>query len=144
MSDRKEKNIMDGSGSSADNMRLTKYGLRMKLLKFSSDLSVTEIFVSIVVIIGGIALLLFSRNSIEGFSSTTLYGTGTIIISLEIPLMAMWILLKLKTRKQDIHGIENIGKVYSYVSGSLEIILLIAFIGLQVDVIVALVYVGGG
>ena len=37
-------------------------------------------------------------------------------------LIAMWILLKIKTSKQDIFGIERIGKVYSYVSGVLEII----------------------
>ena len=54
---------MDGSGpvdgnlNFVNNMKLTKYGLRLKLLQFSSDLSVTGIFVTIVEIIGGIAIV---------------------------------------------------------------------------------------
>ena len=43
-----------------------------------------------------------------------------------IPYLIMWILLMIKTKKQDILGLERIGKVYSYVSGSLEIIGAIA------------------
>ena len=34
----------------------------------------------------------------------------------------MWILLKIRTSKKNIPGIECIGKVYSYLSGSMEII----------------------
>merc|ERR1712226_1341955 len=49
----------------------------------------------------------------------------------------MWILLKIKTSKQDIHGIEKIGKVYSYVSGSLEIIAMIARIIISVKTLAA-------
>merc|ERR1719341_702039 len=37
-------------------------------------------------------------------------------------------ILKIKTNKQDIPSIEKIGKVHSYVSGSLEIIVAVAWI----------------
>ena len=53
---------------------------------------------------------------------------GGVIIIIMIPYLVMWILLKIKTSKQDIPGMEKIGKVYSYVSGSLEIIAMIAVI----------------
>ena len=48
--------------------------------------------------------------------------SGGVLIFLMIPYLIMWILLKIKSSKQNIPGIERIGKVYSYVSGTLEII----------------------
>ena len=42
--------------------------------------------------------------------------------------LVMWILLKIITNKQDIPGMEKIGKVYSYVSGCVEILAMIAWI----------------
>ena len=117
---------------SVDKMKMTKFGFRMNLLNFSSDLSVFGIFVSIVGVIGGIALF-FVASSVD-LAYTGLpklfYAAGTVTLILIIPFLAMWILLKIKTKKQDISGIEKIGKVYSYVSGSLEIIGIIVFIGL--------------
>jgi len=56
------------------------------------------------------------------------YTIGAVLLTVMIPYLAMWILLKIKTSKQDIPGMERIGKVYSYVSGSLEIIAMIAWI----------------
>ena len=52
--------------------------------------------------------------------------SGGLLLFFMIPYLIMWILLKIKTSKQDIPGIEKIGTVYSYVSGSLEIIGAIA------------------
>ena len=48
----------------------------------------------------------------------------------------MWILLKIKTSKQDITGIERLGKVYIYVSGSIEIIGMVVYIGFFIGDIV--------
>ena len=54
------------------------------------------------------------------------FSRGGVLLILAIPYLAMWILLKIKTNKKDIPGIEKIGKVYSFVSGSLEIAQVIA------------------
>ena len=60
------------------------------------------------------------------------FSRGGVLLILAIPYLAMWILLKIKTSKQDIPGIEKIGKVYSYVSGSLEITQVIALLRAQI------------
>ena len=52
--------------------------------------------------------------------------TWSVSGGLLLPYLIMWILLKIKTSKLDIPGIEKIGTVYIYVSGSLEIIGAIA------------------
>ena len=57
-----------------------------------------------------------------------IFVIGGVSLLLMLLYLNMWILLKIKTNKQDIPGIEKIGKVYSYVSGSLEIIGTIALI----------------
>ena len=107
-------------------MKLSKYGFRLDLLGFSSFLSVLGIVVSIIGIIGGIALFVvgsqFTGSTLKPFCMVF----GGVLLILMIPYTIMWILLKIKTNKQDIPGIEKIGKVYSYVSGSLEIIGAIA------------------
>merc|ERR1712110_209086 len=117
-----------------DKMKLTKYGFRFNLLGSSSFLSVLGIVVSIIGIIGSIACFVMgtifgsgrSGRKLGGFAMVVLYTIGAVLLIIMIPYLAMWILLKIKTSKQDIPGIERIGKVYSYVSGSLEIIAMIA------------------
>ena len=82
--------------------------------------------VSLIGVVGAIAACVvgtqFTRNQLQPFSSITFYGIGAALLILIVPYLAMWILLKVKTSKQDILGIEQIGRVYSYVSGSLEIL----------------------
>ena len=111
-------------------MKLTKYGFHLGLLGFSSVLSVLGIIVSIIGTIGGMVLFWFGTQAItpaRGFAAgITLFVIGGIALFLMIPYIIMWTLLKIKTSKQDIPGIEKIGKIYSYVSGSLEIIGAIA------------------
>lgn len=116
---------------------MTKFGLGMNLFQFSRDLSVSGILVSIIGVIGGIALIVIAY--FVNLLPELLYGAGAVILTIMIPYLAMWTLLKIKTNKQDIPGIEKIGKVYSYVSGSLEIIGLIVYIGMYIDGIVAMV-----
>ena len=110
-----------------DQMRLTKFGFHLNLLGFSTFLSVLGILVSIIGEIGGYVLIWpesrFSRSGDPGP-----IGVGVALLTLMIPYLILWILLMIKTSQQDIPGIEKIGKVYTNVSGSLEIIGLIALI----------------
>merc|ERR1711934_258301 len=110
-----------------DQMRLTKFGFHLNLLGFSTFLSVLGILVSIIGEIGGYVLIWpesrFSRSGDPGP-----LGVGCALLVLMIPYLIMWILLMITTSQQDIPGIEKIGKVYTNVSGSLEIIVLIALI----------------
>ena len=124
-------------------MKLTKYGFRLQFIGFSSVLSGLGIIVSILGIIEGILAIVTTRS--QGFKFNEqleqenfghsdsilnkyvlLNGYGGLLIFLNIPYLIMWILLKIKTTKKDIPGIEKIGSVYSCVSGSLEIIGAIA------------------
>merc|ERR1712179_522706 len=123
-----------------DKMKLTKYGFRFNLLRSSSFLSVLGIVVSVIGIIGSIACFLMGLwdqylDLEEVFANS--YTLGAVLLIIMIPYLAMWILLKIKTSKQDIHGIEKIGKVYSHVSGSLEIIAMIARIIISVKTLAA-------
>ena len=114
-------------------MKLPKYAFRLEsvnlvnLFWFSSFLSVLGILVSIIGEIGGYVLIWpesrFSRSGDPGP-----LGVGCALLVLMIPYLIMWILLMITTSQQDIPGIEKIGKVYTNVSGSLEIIVLIALI----------------
>ena len=61
--------------------------------------------------------------------SDPLYVTGIAILILMVPYLAMWILLNIKAKKRNIASIEKIVKIYSYVSGSLEIMAMLVFIG---------------
>ena len=105
-----------------EKMKLTKYGFRFNLLGSSSFLSVLGIIVSIIGIIGIIACFVMGSIIASKTSNLGLVGLAIILLILTIPYLVMWILLKIKTRKQDICGIEKIGKVYSYMSGSFEIL----------------------
>ena len=115
-----------------EKMKLTRYGFRFNLLGSSSFLSWLGIVVSILGIIGSIACFVmgsvFGTSGDNGLVVAILYDIGANLLIAMIPYLAMWILLKIKTSKKDIPGIERIGKVYSYVSGSLEIITMIAWI----------------
>jgi len=110
-------------------MKLTKYGFHLGLFGFSSVLSVLGIIFSIIGTIGGIVLFWVGTQVYDVHTpaaGVTLYVIGAITLILMIPYIIMWIILKIITSKQDIPGIEKIGKIYSYVSGSLEIIGAIA------------------
>jgi len=87
---------------------------------------VLGIVVSVIGIIGSIACFVMGSIFGSGRSGRELGGFAMVILIIMTPYLAMSILLKIKTSKQDIPGIERIGKVYSYVSGSLEIIAMIS------------------
>jgi len=115
-------------------MKLTRFGCRLVLFGYSSVFSVLGIVVSVIGIIRGIynivlgALLRFD-SLVMGFYCVT----GVAIIILTLPSLNLWILLKIKTSKQDVPGIEKIGKMYSYFSGSLEI--MIASVRIMISII---------
>ena len=109
-----------------DKMRLTKFGFHLNLLRFSTFLSVLGILVSIIGEIGGYVLIWLLQQ--RRYITPIVYGITGALLVLMIPYLIMWILLRIKTRKQDIPGIEKIGKIYTYVSGFLEIIWAIAWI----------------
>ena len=93
-----------------DEITLTYFKLDLDLLKFSSVLSVLGIGVSLIGVIGGIASIMLGSqftNELRPFSSATFYGQGAILLILMVPFLVMWILLKIKTSKQDIPGIEK-------------------------------------
>ena len=104
----------------ASKLKLTKFGFHLNLLGASSFLSVLGIVVSII----GILVIIFLHvyaihlNPVPGCGgwedNLASFSLGAFILM--IPYLTMWILLKIKTRKQDIHGIEKIGKVYSYIA----------------------------
>ena len=137
-------------------MKLTKYGFRLNLLGFSSFLSVLGIVVSIIGIPGGITGVAYgiylsspSFYSPGGYYygrdliGPLFYSIGAGVLIITIPSLPMWILLKIKTSKQDIPGIERIGKVYSYVLGSLEIIGQIAGLIKSINDIRGIFTIGG-
>ena len=148
-----------------DKMKLSKYGCSLNLLWFSSILSLVGIVVSIAGIVGGIAAImhgskleygkisiLFNKlklgdstdnpniNQVELgeflLDQTTMYVIGGVILLFMTPNLFMWIILMTKTYKQDIPGIEQIVKVYSYVSGSLESVITTFLIMLIIYVLV--------
>ena len=114
--------------SSVEKIKLTKFGLKYNLIGFSSFLSIFGIVVSTLGAILGLSSLSI------GIGATTdcrelacafgpfLIIIGVIILVITIPYLAMWIVLNKNTHKRDIASIEKIGKIYSYVSGALEII----------------------
>ena len=120
----------------ADKMKMSKFGFHLNLLGASSFLSGLGIVVSIIGTISSISffvkgiLLWHARvgSEIGLLGPPPAYYTIGAVLLLMIPYLAMWILLKIKTSKKDIPGIEKIGKVYSYVSGSLEILAMISLI----------------
>ena len=125
-------------------IKLTRYGFRFNLLNSSSFLSVLGIVVSILGIIGSIVCFVYGSRGCSrdwGCLFKNIFDTmGGVLLIIMIPYLAMWILLKIKTSKQDIPGMEKIGKVYSYVSGSLEIITMIAWIIISVWTLASVLY----
>ena len=116
-------------------MKLTRYGFWLDLLRFLSLLSFSGIVVSIIGIMGGSAYIWRASQTQRRtykeelgllyfviYFKDIFYAIGGILLILMIPYLIMWILLKIKTRNQEMSSIEKIGTVYSYVSGSLEII----------------------
>ena len=106
-------------------MKLTIYGFYSGLLRCSSVFSVLGIVVSIMGIIGGIFYIVYFESLFR--NDSLMIGLscaiGGVLIMLMISYLIMWILLKIKSSKQDIPGIEKIAKVYTYLSGSLEIMI---------------------
>ena len=123
-----------------DQMKLTKYGFNLMLLRASCILSVLGIVVSIIALIGSIACFVIGAVTGPGYfviggfvigretNGRGYFEIGGVLFVITIPYLIMWILLKIKTSKKNILGIEKIGKVSSYVSGSMEIIATIAII----------------
>ena len=102
-----------------------KFGCNLQ--RFSSFLSILGVVVSIIGIIGGYTTIVLG---FESWGGLFYYVTGEALLFLSKLYLAMWIFLMIKTRKQDITGIERIGKLYIYVSGFLEIIGMIFYMGL--------------
>merc|ERR1712051_1153939 len=96
-----------------EKMKLTRYGFHLNLLRFSSFLSVLGIILSILGIIGDIVLF-WVASQINNFGRqrpqrVILLVIGGVSLLLMLLYLIMWILLKMKTNKQDIPGIEKIG-----------------------------------
>ena len=92
---------------------------------WSSVFSVLGIVASIIGIIGGIFYIvlgtLFSHE-VDTLTVRMVYCvTGGVLLIFMILNLIMWSVLKIKTSKQDVPGIEKIAKVYTYLSGSLDI-----------------------
>ena len=106
--------------------RMKFCGFRLNLLGFSSFLSVLGIAFGFMLGIGGLFFLESGAQLPRGhhfdITRVIFYIIGGVLLILMIPNLIMWILLKIKSSKQNIPGIERIGKVYSIVSGTLEII----------------------
>ena len=125
-----EQNIVEMDRSSVEKIKLTQFGFRWNLIRFSSFLSVLGIVVSTLGTIGSIATLGLgigfsnSRREWPGLH-IILIVSGMIVLVIMTLYLAMWISLKKKTNKRDIASIERIGKIYSYMSGALEIIAMV-------------------
>ena len=114
-------------------MKMTKFGLGMELFQFSRELAVFGILVSIIGVIGGIALIVYAHIASSSLSPKLFYGAGAVILIIMLPYLAMWITLNIKASNEDIFGIERIGKVHSYFTGSLEIIGMIIYTGKEIE-----------
>ena len=99
-----------------EKMKLTKYGFRFNLLRSSSFLSVLGIVVSIIGIIGSIPCFYYGSiiasatrgRGLGGLAMAIYFTIGAVLLIVMIPYLAMWILLKIKTSKQDIPGRESL------------------------------------
>ena len=99
-----------------DQVKLSKYGFRFNLLRSSSFLSVTGIVISIIGIIGSIPCFYYGSiiasatrgRGLGGLAMAIYFTIGAVLLILMIPYLAMWILLKIKTSKQDIPGRESL------------------------------------
>ena len=103
---------------------------RKQLLKGASRLSIVGIVVSIIGAIGFVAAMVFLfggigdiwRKILENARYQEIAGVLLVLLIIQYLTLPMWILLKMKAAKKDIPGIEKILMIYSYVTGSLEII----------------------
>ena len=132
-----------------EEIKLTNFGLRLKLIKFSPFLSVLGIVGSVLGLVGGILFIIESWHfygkisEIEGYgytgdietlereylmTSMKYLGSAIVLLILSISYLVMWILLIIKTRKRNINGIQNIARVYCYCSCVVEVVLIIALI----------------
>ena len=136
------------SGSTDSDMKniLLQEQKRKQLLRGASRLSVVGIIVSILGSIGFVATMVFLFGGIgdiwmkilENARYQEIVGSLLVLVIIQYLTLPMWILLKIKTAKKDIFGIEKILTIYSYVSGSLEIIvpLTLSIISLRIWLIV--------
>lgn len=131
-----------------EKIQLTNYGFRLNLIRFSRFLSIFGIVVSVLEIILSIALIgveVFKLINPEKCPPHSDFcplfnliiriigiSDGAITAVLFILFLVLFVLLKNKTGARDLPGIEKIAKIYCYVTGSLEIIVLIAFILLYI------------
>ena len=131
-----------------EKIQLTNYGFRLNLIRFSRFLSIFGIVVSVLEIILSIALIgveVFKIINPEKCPPHSDFcplfnliiriigiSDGAITAVLFILFLVLFVLLKNKTGARDLPGIEKIAKIYCYVTGSLEIIVLIAFILLYI------------
>ena len=119
--------------SDAEKIILTKYGFNLNLIGFSTFLSIFGIVVSVLEVLGTIAdmvvLTLYPRHDdVDPRLLDIAYSIGGGMIVLYILSLGLWSLLKIKTGRRDVTSIENIAKIYCYVIGVLEIILMIGLI----------------
>ena len=112
--------------NSVEKMKLTRFGLKLNLVAFSSFLSVLGILVSIIGIAGCIAAFLHAilteNGGDETYSKNWICGLAISVFIILVPYLSMWIRLKIKTNKRDITGIERILETFGHVTGVLEII----------------------
>ena len=112
------------------------------MIRFSTFFSIFGIVVSIIEIILSIALIVVDVVKLIKPDKSSPHSTfdlnpinrkigisdGAITAVLFILFLVLFVLLKNKTGARDLPGIEKITKIYCYVTGALEIIVLIAFI----------------
>ena len=106
--------------NSVEKMKLTRFGLKLNLVAFSSFLSVLGILVSILGIAGCLAAFLYANGGDETYSKNWICVLAIFVFIILVPYLSMWIRLKIKTNKRDITGIERILKTFGYVTGVLE------------------------
>ena len=124
--------------SQVEKIQLTRYGFRLNLIRFSTFLSIFGIVASVL----GFFLSIVSIVVLVAYTSSNAdekggeIGKGAVILVLFGLYLVLWILLKIKTGERDIPGIENITKIYCYVTGTLEIIGMIGFIIWSIRIII--------
>jgi len=103
-------------------MKLTKFGFRLNLLRFSSVLSLFGIVTSLLMIILGFAVIVMinSGSTFVSVNGQIIIIVMGLVIFLNIPYLVIWIVIKIKTSKRHISGVERIVKIYCYAIGFIE------------------------
>merc|ERR550534_731866 len=103
-------------------MKLTKFGFRLNLLRFSSVLSLFGIVTSLLMIIVGFAVIVMinSGSTFVSVNGQIIIIVMGLVIFLNIPYLVIWIVIKIKTSKRHISGVERIVKIYCYAIGFIE------------------------